>query len=949
MTDNNSNVVPCPNSRAIITVVRDPHRVLGKQFTLNPDGNISKQPAVTLSLGIAVMHLVETHEELAELFKSVGEDPHAAIINASFDGVGIGEQFIILSEREIEQRLGISKSNREQQKGVHQINYDGNEYKALGRFKENVCPSCWQFFDRDVDRHTPEKYASMSYDAWLSAVGRMLPGGFDVSYCHTGSTSSRVLLEGESVSGGNGHTWVKFDDPDDVERFRTAIIVAAAEAGLTWLKPRYSRMEPDKVVGNSLTTIIDPSVLTPGRLVFIGKPIVNEGLTVEPVSVGVHRGHYDAFDSSAITLPDAAKVRAITRKAGVEMNVKSGSNGLKITAQDLALDIELETEDHGVLTVREIIARGINGKIRCQTPFRDSSSFAAFYSSGEDGTPFVYDIGTGITHWLNEFEAEEAKIIPASTVIAELLPKVTKDSAAVLEPEAIDALATIKQKDPAEYQRKRSELKRVNSKVPLTDLDRAVKTHIAEVVSVQTHHGYAKSLLAKLTEDRWEPVGYQGALYVVDPDSGLWECKPVELLIRMVADMHDGKEHCSRASDYRAIAEHAISLASNDTFFADAPNGLACPGGFYQIASNAITLVPLTPEHRQRVMLDFTPVNMPTPLFDDFLHQTFRSEHEGEEQQQSLLVQEIAGGIMLGVLYKFQIAILFYEPYGRAGKGTMEKQLRRLVPPEFISAISPFKWNQDYHVATLAGKRLNVVGELPENEPIPAAAFKSVIGGDLVTGRHPTHRPITFVNEASHLFMSNHLITTKDQSEALFARWKIVEFPNSRLRLGLPLDKDLAQRIIDQELPGIGYWALEGAARLLRNGKLSDSAAHDRLMAKWRRSTNTLEEFIYESCELSQDGSYRRSEFYVAYTEWCSENGRKPFSKGRVKELLEHNIGMGVRLVEVNGHETFRGLLSKSKPTSKSHEVSIVTPSIPAETEMLWAVPGIPRIRERAF
>jgi phage/plasmid-associated DNA primase len=65
-------------------------------------------------------------------------------------------------------------------------------------------------------------------------------------------------------------------------------------------------------------------------------------------------------------------------------------------------------------------------------------------------------------------------------------------------------------------------------------------------------------------------------------------------------------------------------------------------------------------------------------------------------------------------------------------------------------------------------------------------------------------------------------------------------------------------------------------------------------MAKWRRSTSSLSEFIYECCELSPDAQVRRSEFYSA-TQWCSETGRRPFSKARVKELLEHNVGMGVR------------------------------------------------------
>ena len=40
--------------------------------------------------------------DLAKLLNEVGNDPHAAVINASFPDIPIGEEFIILSEREIE-------------------------------------------------------------------------------------------------------------------------------------------------------------------------------------------------------------------------------------------------------------------------------------------------------------------------------------------------------------------------------------------------------------------------------------------------------------------------------------------------------------------------------------------------------------------------------------------------------------------------------------------------------------------------------------------------------------------------------------------------------------------------------------------------------------------------------------------------------------------------------
>jgi putative DNA primase/helicase len=923
--DDSSALPGLAQSSAIITAVRDQKHPLGKHFTLNPDGTIDKQSSVNVSFGRAVMHHVETHDELAALLVQVGSDPHAAIINASFKGIEIGEEFVILSGREIEARLGIPESDRERLKGVHQIVIDGQTYKAVGRFKENVHASSWQILDRDIDSHTPAEFANLSTDDWLRAVGKVLPGLDHVSYVKTESTSARVIQDGKPVGGGNGHVWIKVANPDDIERARPALIVCAAQAGLTWLKPRISRQDKEVVVGQSLTTVIDPSVWTPGRLVFCGQPTVDGGLTVAPNTATVHQGKCDALDTSAIALPDAKTIREITRKAGVEMSVTTGSNGLRIVANDLNLATEIETKDYGTLTVREIVARGITGKLRCQTPFRDSDSWAAFFNTNVDGIPFVFDSGTGITHWLSHFEQDEVKTIPASAVVVKLIPKVKDDSAAVLEDDAVQALATIKQFKPAEYERKRAQLKQANKAVSLATMDRVIKARVIQMETAQTHHGYAKHLLADLTEENSKPVGHQGALYVLNPATNIWERKPVDLLIRLVAEAHDGKEHCSRSSEYRAIAEHATSLASDDAFFAEGPTGVACSGGFYRITGNTVELVPLTPEHRQLVMLPFTPQPIPIPEFEDFLHQTFKSDHDGEEQQQIDLLQEIAGAIMLGILYRYHFAVLFYEPFGRAGKGTLEKQLRALVPREFVSAISPFKWHQDYHVATLAGKRLNVVGELPENEPIPSAAFKTVTGGDLITGRHPTHRPITFSNEAAHIFTSNHLITTKDQSEAFFTRWKIIEFPNSRLRLGLPLDEGLAQRIIDNELPGIAYWALQGAVRLLATGKFSASTAHDRLMAKWRRTTNTLEEFIHECCDLSQDGIYRRSDLYRNYVDWCSDNGRRPFAKGRVKELLEHNVGMGVRLVERDGHETFRGIRAKSSGSATTTPKATVT------------------------
>jgi putative DNA primase/helicase len=901
----NSNLNP------IITVVRSPSSPLGKRFDIQLDGTLRKESHVRLACGLAVQHLVSSHEDLAQLIEKVGEDACSAIINASFPEIPIGEEFAIVSEREIEERLGIPGADRAAQQGVHQIELDGKTMKAVGRFKENVRPSNWQLLDRDVDIHTPDQFAGLSTEEWLSELSAIIPGIDQVSHVSVPSASSRVARDGEPVGRGNGHIWIYVEDPDDIERARPTIILRAMQAGMSWTKPRYSKLKPGEVVGQSQTTIIDPSVLTPGRLVFDGQPSVGEGLTVLPLSAEVHHCSVTVLDTSAMVMPPCSTVRELSQKAGVTYQVDTAGGRLRVTADDLTLDTEIETAD-GIRTVLERIEPGLTGKLRCQAPFRDSESWAAFLSANHEGLPFVHDVGTGITHWLNEAERNKLQIARASALIDEAIPEVMADGAAALEDGVVSALAEINQANPAEFQRKRAALKQANSQVSLATLDRAVKSWQADKNTAHTHHGYAKAMLAELKEGPWKPVGHHQSLFVVEPDTGRWVDLSVDALVKHVAELHDGKEHCNRRADYKAIADHAISLADDSQFFAEAPVGIACPGGFYQVVGDGISVVPLAPKHRQRVMLPFTPAQQPTPQFEAFLHDTFGSETAGEEEQQITLVQELAGAIMLGLMPRHQKAVLFYEPYGRAGKGTQERILRNLVPKSFVTAITPFRWSHDYHVAALAGSRLNVVGELPENAAIPAAAFKSVLGGDLVTGRHPTHRPITFTNEAAHLFMSNHLITTKDQSEAFYSRWLIVHFPNSRLRSGLPIDPDLAERIITNELPGIAYWSLQGAERLMANGDFSKSMAHERLMAKWRRSTSSLTEFVYECCELSADSKVRRSEFYRSYRSWCSESGRRPFSKARVKELLEHNVGMGVRLVELHGNETFRGLKLKS-------------------------------------
>jgi len=472
-------------------------------------------------------------------------------------------------------------------------------------------------------------------------------------------------------------------------------------------------------------------------------------------------------------------------------------------------------------------------------------------------------------------------------VVMESIKKAPADCGAPFEPETLNALSRIKKKSTAEYQRLREEFKKANPSISVVNLDREVKiAGKRHSTNPSTHHGFALSIIADLTSELYEPVSHEGVLYKLNPKTNLWEPVPFDEIVQLVATLHDGQENCAKGNDYRAVAQHALSIVSNDNYFADAPMGVATPAGFVQFKDGQITVETLTPIHRQRVKIHVTPEDTPKPLFTNYLQETFQSSNPTEMEQQIRLIQEVAGAIILGIGYKYQKAFLFYDPFGRAGKGTFERIIRELVPINFQTSVSPFNWDREYYLATLSGKRLNVVGELPEDRPIPAAAFKTVTGGDLLTGRNPTGRPFSFKCVTTHLFMSNHLINTADHSEAFFARWVIIKFPNSRLVKNLPLDPELPDRIIASELPGIAYWALEGARRLLAQQRYSDSIAHTELMSQWRRRVNSLDEFIHECCELSEHYHVRRSDLYSAYVAWCKDGGRRPFSSQKSKTFL---------------------------------------------------------------
>jgi len=94
-------------------------------------------------------------------------------------------------------------------------------------------------------------------------------------------------------------------------------------------------------------------------------------------------------------------------------------------------------------------------------------------------------------------------------------------------------------------------------------------------------------------------------------------------------------------------------------------------------------------------------------------------------------------------------------------------------------------------------------------------------------------------------------------------------------------DLQLAEKIVQQELPGVFNWALAGLRRLHDNPIFTASQVCDQASDRYRVQCNPVATFVAEYCEVGPGASVPKAHMYEAYTGWCRANGHKPLSNAR--------------------------------------------------------------------
>ncbi len=183
------------------------------------------------------------------------------------------------------------------------------------------------------------------------------------------------------------------------------------------------------------------------------------------------------------------------------------------------------------------------------------------------------------------------------------------------------------------------------------------------------------------------------------------------------------------------------------------------------------------------------------------------------------LAWEILGWLM-APLTSIQRAILCLGE-GGTGKSTFLAAVKSFLGRRNVSAKTLHRLESNrFSVAGLFGKLANICADLPSQDLSGTAMFKSLTGGDEITGEHKFLSEFSFTPFARLIFSANRPPKSNDPSEAFFERWVVVPFDKKyRGEKGeisrQKLDALLAQ---PEELSGVLNKALAALPKVLEQG-----------------------------------------------------------------------------------------------------------------------------------
>jgi putative DNA primase/helicase len=267
----------------------------------------------------------------------------------------------------------------------------------------------------------------------------------------------------------------------------------------------------------------------------------------------------------------------------------------------------------------------------------------------------------------------------------------------------------------------------------------------------------------------------------------------------------------------------------------------------------------------------------------------FLNEVLPEKELQDILAEYIGSIFIRNEVLKFEKALFLYGT-GSNGKSVVFDIISALLGNQNFSSYSLESLTKDKDSrAMISDKLLNYSSEMSTN--LESDIFKKLVSREPIDARLLYKSSFIMEDYARLMFNCNELPNDIEHTNAFFRRFLIIPF---RVTIKEEdQDRQLSQKILKSELPGVFNWMLEGMSRLLINKAFTPSSLVENEVRKFRRESDSVLCYIDENDYVKSVEDYTTLQvMYDEYKMYCIQNGNKPCANKKFSARLRNEFEM---------------------------------------------------------
>jgi putative DNA primase/helicase len=197
------------------------------------------------------------------------------------------------------------------------------------------------------------------------------------------------------------------------------------------------------------------------------------------------------------------------------------------------------------------------------------------------------------------------------------------------------------------------------------------------------------------------------------------------------------------------------------------------------------------------------------------------------------------------------------------------------VPLEFFS--------ERFHLAPTLGKLANIVHEFGSQKRIDEGVLKAFVAGNRMFFDRKNRPAVQARPTARLAFSTNAVPIFHDRSEGVWRRMILLP-----MNVAIPVDRQDPRLVetLNQELPGIFNWSLEGCRRLKQRGRFTEPDVCRTAFEDHRRECDSSGTFLEDHVAASEGGVIPCADLYDRYRDWARGNGFESVNSSQLGKAM---------------------------------------------------------------